>query len=286
MARPPSLAVRCVAEVIGTFLLVFFGVGSVHTAVLHGAQAGLWQIAVVWGVAIMVAVFTVGGISGAHLNPAVTIALAAWKRFSWSHVVPYVLAQFVGAFAAAAVLFVLFDPYLQQKEREKQVVRGQRGSEITAMCYGEYYPSPGGLAGGKEPLNIAELESQSALVPMPTAFAAEFLGTLILALVIFAVTDARNPAAPQSRLGPVFIGLTVSILISVLAPLTQACFNPARDFGPRVFAFVAGWGSVALPGPNGHHGLPTGADSRGDRGRSGVRPHTPARRVRIIHQEE
>jgi len=77
---------------------------------------------------------------------------------------------------------------------------------------------------------------------------AEALGTMVLALVVFAVTDPRNTAAPAGRLAPVFIGLTVAALIAVIAPLTQACFNPARDFGPRVFAAFAGWGPIALPG--------------------------------------
>jgi glycerol uptake facilitator protein len=81
------------------------------------------------------------------------------------------------------------------------------------------------------------------------AFLAEALGTLILALVVFAVTDGRNPGGPGNRLAPMFIGLTVAALISVIAPLTQACFNPARDFGPRLFAYWAGWGTVAIPGP-------------------------------------
>jgi glycerol uptake facilitator protein len=74
---------------------------------------------------------------------------------------------------------------------------------------------------------------------------------MVLALVIFAVTDERNPAAPPTGSAAVFIGLTVAALISVIAPLTQACFNPARDFGPRLFAFLAGWGTIALPGPRG-----------------------------------
>ena len=83
------------------------------------------------------------------------------------------------------------------------------------------------------------------------AFFAEMLGTLILAVVVFAITDDRNAAAPLSRLAPVFVGLTIAVLISVIAPLTQAGFNPARDFGPRLFAYFAGWGPTALPGPRG-----------------------------------
>jgi glycerol uptake facilitator protein len=88
-------------------------------------------------------------------------------------------------------------------------------------------------------------------VSQPTAFGVEVLGTMLLALVVFAVTDARNRAAPAVRLGPVFIGLSVAVLISVISPLTQACFNPARDFGPRLVAYVGGWRAIAIPGPQG-----------------------------------
>jgi glycerol uptake facilitator protein len=245
------LPARCLAEVVGTFLLVFFGCGAVHVAILTGELAGLWQVAVVWGVAIMVATYVVGAVSGAHINPAITLSLALWGRFAWRDVGSYIVSQFVGAFAAAALLFFLFNPFLTEKERVKQVVRGQPGSEITAMCYGEYFPNPGRMANGTEAYERKEHERLNGLVSEPAAVTAEVFGTLVLALVVFAVTDPRNVAAPLGRLAPVFIGLTVSALIAVIAPLTQACFNPARDFGPRVFAALAGWGEIALPGPRG-----------------------------------
>ena len=247
----PSLVKMCLAEALGTYLLVFLGCGAVHASVLTGAQSGLWQVAIVWGVAIMLAIYTVGSISGAHINPAITLALAAWGRFPRRFVLPYLGAQMVGAFLAAATLFVMFSPYLKLREQEKGVVRGYPGSEITAMCYGEYFPSPGPLSNAEGPYSLDAHQRLNALVSEPTAFLAEFLGTLILALVVVAVTDDRNPGAPASHLAPVFIGLTVAALISVIAPLTQACFNPARDFGPRLFAFLAGWGSIALPGTRG-----------------------------------
>ncbi len=245
-----SLAKRCFAEVVGTFILVFFGCGAVHAAALTGAQSGLWQVAIVWGVAIMAAAYTVGGISGAHINPAITIALAMWGRFSWRQVGPYIASQVAGGLLGAAALFGVYEPFLAQKEAELHVVRGQTGSEVTAMCYGEYYPNPG--LNSTTPLFVeGKVEKLAEMVPMASAFGIEVLGTLLLALVVFAVTDDRNLPLPIARLAPVFIGLTVAILISVIAPLTQACFNPARDFGPRLFAAVAGWGKVAIPGPNG-----------------------------------
>ena len=245
-----SLGKRCLAEVIGTFILVFFGCGAVHAAILTGAQSGLWQVAIVWGVAIMAAAYVVGSISGAHINPAITIALAGWGRFSWSQVGPYISAQVTGAFLAAAGLFAVYAPFLAEKEREQHVTRGLPGSEITATCYGEYYPNPA-LGITTRLYSEDPTEHLKELVSHGAAFGAEVLGTLLLALVVFAVTDERNLPLPIARLAPVFIGLTVAILISVIAPLTQACFNPARDFGPRLFAAIAGWGKIAIPGPNG-----------------------------------
>jgi len=244
----PSLQRTMLAEFLGTFLLIFFGCGAVHAAVLTGAQSGLWQVAIVWGVAIMVAIYAVGAISGAHINPAMTVASMVWRGFPKSRVIPYIGAQLAGALLAAAVLFVLFEPFMAAKEAAKGVTRGQPGSEITAMCYGEYYPAPGSLGDGDGPYSPEDHAKLKSRVSQTQAFLAEVLGTMILAFVVFAVTDSRNPGSPATGTAPVFIGLAVSALISVIAPLTQACFNPARDFGPRLFAYFAGWGTIALPG--------------------------------------
>ncbi len=248
----PTLLQAALAEVLGTFLLILFGCGAVHAAVLTGAQSGLWQVAIVWGVAIMLAAYVCGGISGAHINPAITIALALWGRFDWNRVPVYIVAQLGGAMLAAAVLFVLYGPLLAKKEQDKNVLRGELGSILTATCYGEYYPAPGGLAAGEQDFQKDEWTMLASTVPFHVAFIAEILGTAMLALVVFAVTDPRNTSGPPPALAPVFIGLCVAILISIIAPLTQACFNPARDFGPRLFAYFAGWGEAAIPGPNGH----------------------------------
>lgn len=253
MSQPAHRLSICVAaELVGTYLLVFFGLGAVHSAVLTDSLTGLWQVGVVWGIAIMVAIYTIGGVSGAHINPAITIALASWRLFPRDRVVSYIAAQVGGAFLAAATLFVLFQPQLTAKETAKGVTRGEPGSIVTAMCYGEYFPAPGGLAAGDERLVAADLDAHAAAATDGKwrAFLAEFLGTAILAFLVVAITDPRNHTQPD-RLAPAFIGLTVTALICVLAPLTQACFNPARDFGPRVFAMLAGWGSVAFPGPIG-----------------------------------
>lgn len=244
----PSLSRAVIAEFLGTFLLIFFGCGAVHASVLTGAQSGLWQVAIVWGVAIMLAIYAVGSVSGAHINPAMTIASMVWRGFPASRVLPYIGAQLAGAIIAAASLFVLFEPHIAAKEAAKNVTRGRAGSEITAMCYGEYFPAPGALGDGDAPYSPEDHAKLKLKMSAGRAFFAELLGTMILAFVVFAVTDPRNLGSPVSGNAPIFIGLTVSVLISVIAPLTQACFNPARDFGPRLFACFAGWGAIAWPG--------------------------------------
>src|SRR2546422_8643260 len=97
----PSQLRTYLAEGLGTFILVLFGCGAVHSAVLTGSQSGLWQVAIVWGMGVAFAAYSVGGVSGAHINPAMTIALAVWGRFSWNNVAPYIVAQLGGGFGAA-----------------------------------------------------------------------------------------------------------------------------------------------------------------------------------------
>lgn len=235
------IAPWAIGEFFGTFLLVFFGCGSVCAAVLTGAQVGVFQVAIVWGLGIAIAIYLTGALSGAHLNPAVTLSLAVWKRFCWGRVLPYWAAQFLGAFAAAAVLYFIFGDALKAYEKATGIVRGQPGSEATAMVFGEFYPNPGG-----KPLTETARERMSATA----AFGAETIGTAILLLVILGVTDERNRARPQA-LTAATIGLTVTLLISLLGPLTMACFNPARDLAPRLFSSLAGWGTLPFR-VNGH----------------------------------
>lgn len=237
-----ALGHQCLAELVGTYILVFFGVGSVHAAVLTGAPQGLWQVAVVWAVAIALAIYATGAVSGAHINPAITVAFAVLRGFPARRVLPYVAAQLAGAFAGAATLYGLFRGLLCRYEAGHGLVRGEPGSVLSARCYGEYFPDPGAVGIGSAAL--------AAVTPLQ-AMLAEGIGTAFLAVFVFALTDRRNANRPGANGAPLFIGLTVAICISIIAPLTQAGFNPARDFGPRVFAWLAGWGSVAIPGPRG-----------------------------------
>jgi glycerol uptake facilitator protein len=209
-------------------------------------------VAVVWGSGVAFAAYCVGAISGAHINPAMTISLAAWGRFSWGMVGPYIAVQMAGAFLAAAALYLIYAPSIDKKHELMGVKKGDLGSIVTASCYGEFYPAPGAALNGEGRWSDSDWRTFQARASFREAFAAEVICTAILALVVFAVSDDRNRGAPAAYLAPLVIGLTVACLISIIAPLTQCCLNPARDFGPRLFTFVAGWGSAALPGPNGH----------------------------------
>lgn len=242
MAVETSLRRQAVAEFLGTYVLVLFGVGVVHSAVLTGAQVGLWQVAVVWGLAVTLAIYATASISGAHLNPAVTVAFAAFRGFPLAKVLPYVAAQVCGAFAAGATLYGFFHSLILRFEAERGLTRGLPGSELSAMVYGEYFPNPGLLGTDV---------SVTANVSIEQAMLAEGLGTAVLVLCVFAVTEPRNEGRSNRAFAPLCIGLALAMVISVVAPLTQAGLNPARDFGPRLWAWLAGWGEVAIPGPRG-----------------------------------
>jgi len=220
-----------VGEFWGTFLMVFFGCGSVCASVTTGAQVGVFQVAIVWGLAIATAIYICGSLSQAHFNPSVTLAMAVWGNFPFKKVIPYFLTQFLGAFVAALALYLVFGNTISVYEKSNAIIRGESGSEASAMVFGEFYPSPGG-----HPLTT----ESHARISHTQAFAAEAIGTAILLVVIFCVTDGRNKSRPQI-LTAAIIGLTITLLISLLGPLTMACFNPARDLAPRVFSAISGW---------------------------------------------
>lgn len=240
----PSIGRACAGELVGTYILAFFGCGSVMSAVVTGAQVGLWQVAVVWGFGITLAIYATAAASGAHLNPSVSLSLA-WRRpeaFPATRLLPYWGAQLAGAFLAAATLYACFSPFISRFEAMHHLVRGQPGSQLSGMIFGEYGPNPAVF--GTAPSTIALLSPVAVML-------IEALGTAILHFFIFALVDRHNRDTPGANMAPFFVGFGVAIIISVLAPLTQAGLNPARDFGPRLFAWLAGWGSIAIPGPNG-----------------------------------
>jgi glycerol uptake facilitator protein len=202
---------------------------------LFDAYHGTLQIALVWGIGVTLAVYLTRHLSCAHLNPAVSLAMVISKRMKAGKLPVYVIAQLAGAILAGLSIYLLFESSIASYENIHGIVRGTTASISTAKMFGEYYLVPGSLT----------------IVSMPLAMAAEAFGTFLLLLMIFALTEGCNVGRPDNAIAPVFIGLTVASVICLIAPLTQAGLNPARDFGPRLIAWAAGWGKAAFPDTNG-----------------------------------
>ena len=231
-----------IGEFIGTFILVTAICTSVTIAAVVGQLSGLWQVTVLIGIGLGLAIFVSAHISDAHLNPAVTVAFAIvrYKVFSWKKIPVYIVAQMLGGFFAAAVMYGFYHSAVSTFEDNLGIERGSNGSERSAMIFGEYFPNPAVFGDDRSIISVAE------------AFFIEAWGTMILVFVIFSLTDSHNTTVGSGNnkvVVPILIGLTLAFLISMYGSLTQGGYNPARDFGPRLFAAMAGWGRIAIPGP-------------------------------------
>jgi len=214
-----GLSRELLAEFFGTFILIVFGVGVVAQVVLSKQAAGSYlSINIAWGLAVAMGCYVSAGVTGAHLNPAVTLALAARRDFPWHKVLPYSLAQIAGAFAASAVVFVTYHEALTVFDGGVRQIAGAQG---TAGIWATY-PQP-------------------FLSTFPGGFVDQVVGTALLVAVIFGITDSRNSPAPAG-LAPVVVGLLVVLIGATFGFNAGYAINPARDFGPRLFTFVAGWG--------------------------------------------
>jgi glycerol uptake facilitator protein len=229
------------AEFLGTFVLIMFGTGSVAMAVSALNQSGrgteIFQasgdwllICWGWGLAVTLGVYVAGGVTGAHLNPAVTFANALRRDFPWSKVLPYSLAQVVGAFAGAAVVYLNYHGAIHAYESAQHIVRDSPDGAATFGIFGTT-PAP---------------YFHSWFGP----FLDEVIGTALLICVLFALTDERNQP-PKSNLAPFVVGLVVVAIGISFGANSGYAINPARDLGPRLLAGIAGWGSNAVPGDYG-----------------------------------
>lgn len=242
-----TLRKELIAEFFGTFILMFFGDGAVAVSVWTGSY-DLWAVGVMWGLAVAFAVYAAGAVSGAHINPAVTISMAAFTDFEWNKVIPYAIAQILGAFAAAAAIHVAFGGVLAAFEAANGLTRGAAGSQLSAMVYTTYAPNPAIV--GTDAAAFAQ-------VSYVQWFASEVIITAVLLFGIFFLIEELNEGRPLANMGPLFIGLLVAALVAYEAPVSMAALNPARDLGPRIWALLAGWGSIAFPGPRGGFWIPT-----------------------------
>src|SRR5437667_7373710 len=228
-----SLSRELMAEFLGTFILIVFGVASVAQVVLSRNTAGTYlSINIAWGLAVTMGCYVSAGVTGAHLNPVVTLALAAHRRFPWSKVLPYSTAQIAGAFVASAVVFVTYHEALGAFDGGVRQVLGAQG---TAGIWATY-PQP-------------------FLSVFPGGFVDQVVGTALLFGVILGITDERNATVPGG-LVPVIVGLLVVLIGATFGFNSGYAINPARDFGPRLFTAVAGWGGDVFRAGNGWWWVP------------------------------
>ena len=228
-----DLVREILAEFLGTFVLIVFGVGVVAQVLLsRNAAGGYLLINIAWGLAVTMGCYVCAGVTGAHLNPAVTIALAVHRRFPWSKVLPYSVAQVGGAFVASAIVFLTYHEALNAFDGGVRQVLGPQG---TAGIWATY-PQP-------------------FLSTFPGGFIDQVVGTALLVGVILGITDERNAPAPNG-LVPVVVGLLVFLIGATYGFNSGYAINPARDFGPRLFTAVAGWGGEVFRAGNGWWWVP------------------------------
>ncbi|MGI8992049.1 MAG: MIP/aquaporin family protein [Bryobacteraceae bacterium] len=218
----PELAAELIAEFIGTFVLILFGNGVVAMVVLFGnaipgevVHGGFTNITIGWGLAVTMGVYLAGRISGGHLNPAVTIALAIYRDFPWRKVAPFIAVQVLGAFFAAALVYWNYLPAFQAADPQL---------DHTASVFTTFPTFP--------------------QVPF-SGLLDQTIGTALLLMMILAISDERNQP-PGANMGALMTGLIVVAIGMSFGGIHGYAINPARDFGPRLFTVVAGFKNNGL----------------------------------------
>jgi glycerol uptake facilitator protein len=228
---------ECIAEFLGTLVLMLFGdgcvatfglfntLGPLNTATQPTPYANNWVVIMLgWGLAVMLGIYVAGAVSGAHINPAVTIGLASRGKFPWNKVLPYMGAQLLGAFVAAIIVYLNYRGAIDHAI----AIAAQKGqpTSVSSVAGYVFYTYP------------------KAFVGTFGAFCDEFIGTALLVGLIFAIIDARNQPV-QANLNPLIIGLLIVAIGASFGLNTGYAINPARDFGPRLWiAIVSNGGSL------------------------------------------
>lgn len=227
-----SLAKETISEFLGTFIMIVLGCGSVAQAILsRGHFGGIVTINVGFAMAVVMAIYVTGGVSGGHINPAVSFAMCLFGRMKWFKFPFYVGAQFLGAFAGAATLFGIYYDGLMSFAGGKLLIVGENA---TAHIFATY-PAP--------------------YLSLTNAFADQVVATMFLLMIVFAIFDSRNLGVPRG-LEPIAIGLLIIVISSSLGLNSGCAMNPARDLSPRLFTALAGWGFEVFTAGNNFWWIP------------------------------
>jgi glycerol uptake facilitator protein len=239
MHAPPLRSIL-IGEFLGTALLVLLGDGVVASVVLMNKQADWIVITTGWGLAVTLGLYVSGRLSGGHLNPAVTLALAIRGEVPWSRLLPYWGAQIAGAIAGAMLVYADYASAFAAFEQANEL---HRGTLIAGKLAGPHAGGAGVFA------------TYPAFDGLPGNILSEFLGTAVLLFGVRAISDRRN-ASPGANLEPVLVGVIIAAIGLSLGGLTGYAINPARDFGPRLASALLGWGTSVFRSHGGYFWVP------------------------------
>lgn len=256
-----TLIGELIAEAVAMFIIIAFGDSVAGMYTLYDPspyKQAYWGVCISWGLAVTIAIYVTGSVSGCHANPAVTLALAIYRKFEWVKVLPYFIAQTIGALAGAIIVYVLYGPVIDHFNAVGHLARSTGGAA------GVFFTHPG-----------------LAITPIH-AFTDQIILTGFLIFGIFAITEQYNEMAPGANLGALMIGFLVAVIGACMGNLEAWAINPARDFGPRLFCFFTGWGSSAFPSPDHYWWVPIagpllGAVVGGGAYQLLIHPYLPAR---------
>jgi len=255
-----------ISECMATFIILAIGDSVAAMYTLYDPspyQHAYWGVCITWGMAVTLAIYVTGAVSGTHANPAVTLALTVFRGFPRGKALPYMGAQVAGAFIGAAVAYLLFSPVIDHYNELHHLSRSLDGGAA-----GVFFTHP------------------SAGISSAHAFVDEIVLTGILVLGVFAITEQFNTLAPAANTGALMIGLLVAAIGASAGYLEAWPINPARDFGPRLFCFLNGWGAQALPAPGDYWWVPIlgpllGGVAGGGLYQLAIRPFLPTRRAGV-----
>jgi glycerol uptake facilitator protein len=262
MTLDRKLRGELISEVLAMVIIITLGDSASAMFTLYDPSpyaTAYWGVCIAWGLSVTLAIFVTGAVSGTHANPAVTLALMLFRGFPKEKVPLYWAAQVLGAFIGAALVLQLYGPVIDAYNAAHGFTRAGGGAA------GVFFTHPG-----------------PHITPIH-AFWDEVVLTAILLLGVFAITDEYNTSAPMANSGALMIGLLVATIGACDGYLEAWILNPARDLGPRLLAWMAGWDASALPGPDNYWWIPITAPLLGGIVGGGlyqflIKPYLPADR--------
>lgn len=228
--RKKNIIKECFFEFFGTGLVIFFGIGCSAASKLTHVGFNQFEISCIWGLGVSISMYFSSSISGAHLNPAITIFLWLSSKFNQRKVLPYILSQLLGSFFFTMVIYYLYNHLLISFENKNNIIRGTQESLNLASIFC-VYPN-----------------YENSFI---RDFMIETFSTALFMIIILEFNNKKNNYFLYNKsIIPILIGILVCMMNLVINPLNNISLNPARDLGPKIFLSLTGWGFLSFTGGN------------------------------------